>query len=439
MCTEAVVNEAKSFTKALGKLRRCNRRNANVFGLSAFGCTADGRSVAPRRCELRVVFLHDNELEVASRRPPAVSFKGQAGPTMATPLGKRPLELDGSTGSSSDQPVRKAARTIDVEDRMAVLHDIRDSLRSLASSGPLTKAHADVLGAIGVQVSLLRDAFTREQERIRNRPVSEAMLVRTADVHADGSSVWHEVILPPEMFDRIIGYLTPKEMGRVVCFSRAWKAAVDANAHARIRELGLELEHRQRLTMRLLSTLEEQMKRAPSLLAAPRGAGLQTLYDSFVDFEPCVLRRHLDQIVPLIPDHPRAWQVLKYSRPSAEWLAQHVDLLVSEVVAPKNEDDDDDVWQELAADAAIGLFMELPQAMIEANVARVLSVLDRQTPQDALEISTYLIVHALKDLSPAVLARLPGLRERLQPLLARTEHGIGEMASEILYLAKAMM
>jgi hypothetical protein len=358
---------------------------------------------------------------------------------MATPLGKRPLELDGSTGSSSDQPVRKAARTIDVEDRMAVLHDIRDSLRSLASSGPLTKAHADVLGAIGVQVSLLRDAFTREQERIRNRPVSEAMLVRTADVHADGSSVWHEVILPPEMFDRIIGYLTPKEMGRVVCFSRAWKAAVDANAHARIRELGLELEHRQRLTMRLLSTLEEQMKRAPSLLAAPRGAGLQTLYDSFVDFEPCVLRRHLNQIVPLIPDHPRAWQVLKYSRPSAEWLAQHVDLLVSEVVAPKNEDDDDDVWQELAADAAIGLFMELPQAMIEANVARVLSVLDRQTPQDALEISTYLIVHALKDLSPAVLARLPGLRERLQPLLARTEHGIGEMASEILYLAKAMM
>jgi hypothetical protein len=65
--------------------------------------------------------------------------------------------------------VRKAARTIDVEDRMAVLHDIRDSLRSLASSGPLTKAHADVLGAIGVQVSLLRDAFTREQERIRKR------------------------------------------------------------------------------------------------------------------------------------------------------------------------------------------------------------------------------------------------------------------------------
>lgn len=352
---------------------------------------------------------------------------------MATPLGKRPLELDGSTGSSSDQPVRKAARTIDVEDRMAVLHDIRDSLRSLASSGPLTKAHADVLSAIGVQVYLLHDAFTREQERIRNRPVSEAMLVRTADVHADGSPVWHEVIMPPEMFERIIGYLTPKEMGRVVCFSRAWKAAVDANAHARMRELGLELEHRQRLTMCLLSTLEEQMKRAPSLLAAPRGAGLETLYDSFVDFEPCVLRRHLDQIVPLIPDHPRAWQLLKVSRPSAEWLAQHVDLLVSEVVAPN--DDDDDVWQEQAADAAIGLFMELPQAMIEANVARILPVLDRQSPH-ALEISTYHIVHILKDLSPAVLARLPGLRERLQPLLARTEHGIGEMASEILYLAK---
>ena len=354
---------------------------------------------------------------------------------MATPVGKRPLELDDSTGSSSDQPVRKAARTIDVEDRMAVLHDIRDSLRSLASSGPLTKAHADVLGDIGGQAYLLCNAFTREQERIRNRPVSEAMLVRTADVHADGSPVWREVIMPPEMFDRIIGYLTPKEMGRVVCFSRAWKAAVDANAHARIRELGLELEHRQRLTMRLLSTLEEQMKRAPSLLAAPRGAGLETLHDSFMDFEPCVLRRHLDQIVPLIPDHPRAWQLLKVSRPSAEWLAQHVDLLVSEVVAPKNDDDDDDVWQEQAADAAIGLFMELPQAMIEANVARVLPVLDRQTPH-ALEISTYHIVHILKDLSPAVLARLPGLRERLRPLLARTEHGIGEMASEILYLAK---
>ena len=353
---------------------------------------------------------------------------------MATPVGKRPLELDDSTGSSNDQPVRKAARTIDVEDRMAVLHDIRDSLRSLASSGPLTKAHADVLGDIGGQAYLLCNAFTREQERIRNRPVSEAMLVRTADVHADGSPVWREVIMPPEMFDRIIGYLTPKEMGRVVCFSRAWKAAVDANAHARMRELGLELEHRQRLTMRLLGTLEEQMKRAPSLLAAPRGAGLQTLYDSFVDFEPCVLRRHLNQIVPLIPDHPRAWQLLKVSRPSAEWLAQHVDLLVSEVVAP-NDDDDDDVWQEQAADAAIGLFMELPQAMIEANVARILPVLDKQSPH-ALEISTYHIVHILKDLSPAVLARLPGLRERLQPLLARTEHGIGEMASEILYLAK---
>lgn len=50
----------EGFTKALGKLRRCNRRNANVFGLSAFGCTADGRSVAPRRCELRVVCINMN-------------------------------------------------------------------------------------------------------------------------------------------------------------------------------------------------------------------------------------------------------------------------------------------------------------------------------------------------------------------------------------------
>ena len=60
--------EAMSFTKALGKLRRCNRRNANVYGLSAFGCTADGRSVAPRRCELSVVFLH-NEMRAAPVSP----------------------------------------------------------------------------------------------------------------------------------------------------------------------------------------------------------------------------------------------------------------------------------------------------------------------------------------------------------------------------------
>ena len=338
---------------------------------------------------------------------------------MATPVGKRPLELDDSTGSSSDQPVRKAARTIDVEDRMAVLHDIRDSLRSLASSGPLTKAHADVLGDIGGQAYLLCNAFTREQERIRNRPVSEAMLVRTADVHADGSPVWREVIMPPEMFDRIIGYLTPKEMGRVVCFSRAWKAAVDANAHARIRELGLELPHLQRLTTRLLNTLEEQMKRAPSLLAALHGAGSQ-------DLEPCVLRRHLDQIEPRLPDHPRFWRLLERSRPSAEWLAQRVDLLVSETVEPSHSEPN---W-------AICLFKQLPRAMIEANIARILPALDRITGPLGGHLNIWNIVSILKDLSPAVLERLPGLRERLQPLLAMTDLHIGDMASDILYLAK---
>ena len=342
---------------------------------------------------------------------------------MATPVGKRPLELDDSTGSSSDQPVRKAARTIDVEDRMAVLHDIRDSLRSLASSGPLTKAHADVLGDIGGQAYLLCNAFTREQERIRNRPVSEAMLVRTADVHADGSPVWREVIMPPEMFDRIIGYLTPKEMGRVVCFSRAWKAAVDANAHARIRELGLELPHLQRLTTRLLNTLEEQMKRAPSLLAALHGAGSQ-------DLEPCVLRRHLDQIEPRLPDHPRFWILLERSRPSAEWLAQRVDLLVSEMVEPSHSEPN---WARIRAHATLELFKQLPQAMIEANVARILPALDRITTGP---LNIWNIVSILKDLSPAVLARLPGLRERLQPLLAMPDLHIGDMASDILYLAK---
>ena len=341
---------------------------------------------------------------------------------MATPVGKRPLELDDSTGSSSDQPVRKAARTIDVEDRMAVLHDIRDSLRSLASSGPLTKAHADVLGDIGRQAYLMCNAFKREQERIRNRPVSEAMLVRTADVHADGSPVWREVIMPPEMFDRIIGYLTPKEMGRVVCFSRAWKAAVDANAHARIRELGLELPHLQRLTTRLLNTLEEQMKRAPSLLAALHGAGSQ-------DLEPCVLRRHLDQIEPRLPDHPRFWGLLERSRPSAEWLAQRVDLLVSEMVEPSHSEP---TWARIRAHATLELFKQLPQAMIEANVARILPALDRITGP----LNIWNIVSILKDLSPAVLVRLPGLRERLQPLLAMTDLHIGDMASDILYLAK---
>ena len=70
--------------------------------------------------------------------------------------------------------------------------------------------------------------------------------------------------------------------------------------------------------------------------------------------------------------------------------------------------------------------------MIEANIARILPALERITGP----LKIWNIVRILKDLSPAVLERLPGLRERLQPLLAMTDLHIGDMASDILYLAK---
>jgi len=89
----------------------------------------------------------------------------------------------------------------------------------------------------------MRAAHEAEGKRVSERPVDEVMLLKTAEVAADGAPIFRPMELAPEMHEGIIAFLSPKQMGHVACVSRAWQAAVRAASLARLRVLQLELPY----------------------------------------------------------------------------------------------------------------------------------------------------------------------------------------------------
>jgi len=342
----------------------------------------------------------------------------------STALGKRPFV---PASSGSQPPTAKAPRL----DPDALITSLKESAAALIKIGgeALSDHHRQDLADVSMMCYSLRAAQKAERKRISQRPVDEVMLLRTADVAGDGTPILRPHELAPEMREGIVAFLTPKQMGRVACVSRAWQVAVLADSHSRVRALQLEVSRKptqQVLTTELLARLEDQMARAPALLKRLSDEDTEKLRD----FEGCVIVRHIDLLEPHLRSFSdNGWNVLSSSPPSTtlrEWLGARVDL----IIGCTNASD----WN-VAIYGAMHL-ADLPPAVIEARASDILPAL--RSPEAELRGT---VLEVLQNLPRKTLAQLPGLRALLAPLLGSQQRCIltrafeGELARKIDYLA----
>ena len=108
-----------------------------------------------------------------------------------------------------------------------------------------------------------------------------------------------------------------------------------------------------------------------------------------------------------------------------QWLPAHLELLVAVI----NSDDVVGGSRALGSSRAAELFASLPRPLIEAHVGSVLPAVRLGTrPHWAVTDACPIVLKTLSELSPGVLASLPGLpllRERLRPCLTCDERLLG--------------
>ena len=328
--------------------------------------------------------------------PDLMASRSSSTTTPVGALGKRPLEL-GSLEGSSAETQRKVSR-LDGDALLQVLQEMNESLGRCAGL-KLTKAHSELLSAISTKAYCLRAAFEAEKTRFDNRPAVQTMFLKTADVSDDGMPVYGEVIVLPEMVEQIVSFLTPEQMGRVACVSRGWMAAVRQEAQSRVLALQLKPPPGQRVTTWWLRTVEDQDERAPALIAMKS-------FGMLIRFDNCVLRKHLDLLVPhlaaFLDDF--SWLILLLSRPLSEWCEQHLDLIVDALSRSKSACDD-------ISSSALDIFTKyLPKATMESHISALLPVLDGHSDKQVSALK------ALVGVSSSSLARAPDLLAKVQVL-----------------------
>jgi hypothetical protein len=331
---------------------------------------------------------------------------------MSTPLGtlgsKRALEL-GSLSSSSAEPERKVSR-LDDDDLLKVLQEMNESLGRCAGL-KLTKAHSELLSAISTKTYCLRAAFEAEKTRFDNRPAVQTMFLKTADVSDDGMPVYGEVIVLPEMVEQIVSFLTLEQMGRVACVSRGWMAAVRQEAQSRVLALQLKPPPGQRVTTWWLRTVEDQDVRAPALIAMKS-------FGMLIRFDNCVLRKHLDLLVPHLATFldDIVWILLSKSGPPSEWCEQHLDLIVDALSRSKS------------AYSALAIFTKyLPKATMESHISALLPALDGDSDEQVRALK------ALVGVSSSSLARAPDLLAKVQVLTHSAVLEVKLLARDVLH------
>ena len=346
----------------------------------------------------------------------------------ATPLGavgKRPLETGSREGSSAETE-RKVSR-LDGDVLLQVLQEMNESLGRCAGL-KLTKAHDELLSAISAKAYFLQEAYKAEIKLIDSRPDDQTMLLKTADVSLDGKAIYREVTLPPEMIEKIMSFLTPNQLGRTACVCRGWLAAVGHEAQSRVLALQLELPPGQRMTTRWLSLTMDQDSRAPALIAAQS-------YDILDEFEACVLRKHIDLITHVAASSDdnswKAWDLLSEVllhmvasmdlSASSEWCERHVDLLV------------DAISRHAKTERPVLIFtLFLPKATMQLHMSALLPALD-ETPTGQHHLGVKDALKALVGVSSSLLARLPGLRAKLQLLTHSAVLKVARLAQDVLH------
>jgi hypothetical protein len=313
---------------------------------------------------------------------------------------------------------------LDGDALLQVLQEMNESLGRCASL-KLTKAHDELLSAICVKVYVLQEAYKAEKKRFDSRPADQTMLLKTADVSLDGMAIYREVTLPPEMIERIMSFLTPKQLGRAACVCRGWLAAVGHEAQSRVLALQLELP-RGRVTTRWLSLTNDQDSRAPALIAAQS-------CDILADFEVCVLRKHIDLFVPHLAASSdyKVWQLtfrvllamqhmhpkMADISPASEWCERHLDLIV------------DAISRDESGIPVLFFTSFLAKATMQSHMSALLPALGGSPTgfreQHALE--------ALVGVPSSLLAHLPGLRAKLQLLTHSADSKVARLAQDVLY------
>jgi len=300
----------------------------------------------------------------------------------STALGKRPL----APNTSGSQPLTVKTPRLDTNTLLATLKETAAALTKIGGEALSEEQMHDATRACMLIFHMKAD-HDAERKRRSERPFDEVMMLKTAEVTADGAPIFRSMELAPEMREIIVAFLSPKEMGRVVCVSRAWQAAVRAACATRLRALQLEWPCERR---GILSTLQP--------LTTEQLAG----------FERCVIKRHIDLIEPHLRSFTRpSWRLLHSCIRSAEWLVAHTDLIIECATSGQK-----------AAYIATCLFDRLPSPIIEARIGDILPAL--ASTHVSIRVT---LLEVLQKMPRTTLAHIPGLRGHLAPLLGSQERG----------------
>ena len=281
----------------------------------------------------------------------------------------------------------------------------------MRSSQRLTAEQAALVSDYGIQLFAMEGEYAREQARMRERPVDEAMLLATADFNPDGTTVFRSVSLPAEMLVMVLRPLRPRELEAVVSVNRAWQAAVRAIARERSQALG-----ESDLSLKKLEAIDTQMELAPALITRLSEEDFDKLlhFEEYVIghflslLEPHVLRDRATELEQEVEERAQnAWMLLNNvpKDVARQWTIDHADQIIAEVAAVNEKQ----AWALMLMCEDSGDLLPHFRHRLGEVVSPVLSGQD--------ELATGYLLGILYLLPAALLSSVPDLSTLLAPLI----------------------
>jgi hypothetical protein len=141
-------------------------------------------------------------------------------------------------------------------------------------------------------------------------------------------------------------------------------------------------------------------------------------FGMLIRFDNCVLRKHLDLLVPHLATFldDIVWILLSKSGPPSEWCEQHLDLIVDALSRSKS------------AYSALAIFTTyLPKATMESHISALLPALDGDSDKQVRALK------ALVGVSSSSLARAPDLLAKVQVLTHSAVLEVKLLARDVLH------
>ena len=143
-------------------------------------------------------------------------------------------------------------------------------------------------------------------------------------------------------------------------------------------------------------------------------------FGMLIRFDNCVLRKHLDLLVPHLAAFldDVVWLILLSMEPLSEWCEQHLDLIVDALSRSKSE----------SAYSALDIFTKyLPKATMESHISALLPVLDGDSDKQVSALK------ALVGVSSSSFARAPDLLAKVQVLTHSADLEVKRLAQDVLH------